>query len=144
MQSIQLGGCSFLFRYFLTLFCLIPLWCLSFQAQLTVALLLMDGQTIWPLLCLAKELFLFRQRPQLLMTRLFPQLINLYAFVSIYLSSSYLMSSGTAHDPIPIYGPFIPTKIIAFWVARLLLIMFISFLLYVCVCFKFLQYLFFN
>jgi len=111
MQSIQCDSNNFLLRYFPTLFCLIPLWRLSFQARLLITLFLMDGQTIWPLLCFAEEVLLLRQCPQLLMTRLFPWLINLYAFVNIYLSLGYLTSLGTTHSPIPIYGPFIPTII---------------------------------
>ena len=43
------------------------------------------------------------------MTRLLPQPINLYAFVSIYLSLGYLTSLGTTHGPIPLSRPFIPT-----------------------------------
>ena len=43
------------------------------------------------------------------MTRLLPQTINLYASISIYLSSDYLISSGTAYGPISIFRPFIPT-----------------------------------
>ena len=48
------------------------------------------------------------------MTRLLPRTINLYASSSIYLSS------GMAHDPIPISGPLIPT--IALWNSTFLLL----------------------
>ena len=45
MQSIQCGGSSFLLRYFPTLFCLIPTWCLSMSVWLSVTLFLMKGRT---------------------------------------------------------------------------------------------------
>ena len=64
---------------------------------------------LWPLLCLANEVFLLGQRLLLIVTRLLSRPINLYAFASIYLSSGYLTSSSTTHGPIPIFGPFIPT-----------------------------------
>ena len=53
------------------------------------------------------------------MTRLLSRPINRYALVSIYLSSGYLTSSDTAHNPLPISGPFFPT--IAFQNSTLLL-----------------------
>ena len=43
------------------------------------------------------------------MTRLLLWTTNLYAPVNMYLSSDDLISSDTAHGPIPISGPFIPT-----------------------------------
>ena len=64
------------------------------------------------MLCLAEEVLLLGQHFQLLMTKLLPRTINLYASISIYLSLDYLMSSSTAHNLIPISRPFIPPTII--------------------------------
>ena len=78
-------------------------------SMITYYLVLDEGLDLWPLLRLAKEVLLLGQHFQILMTRLLPQTINLYASISIYLSSNYLISSSTAYDPIPIFRPFIPT-----------------------------------
>ena len=63
-----------------------------------------------PPLYLAGEVFLLRKRLLLIVTRPLTRPINLYAFASTYLSSSYLTSSGAAHGPK--FEPFIPTIII--------------------------------
>ena len=68
-----------------------------------------EGSDLWPLLCLAKEILLLKQRFQFLITRLLSQPINWYTLVSIYLSSGYLMSLDMAHDPIPIFRPLFLT-----------------------------------
>ena len=77
-------------------------------------LVLDKGSDFWPLLCLAVEVLLLKQHFQLLMTRILPRPINLYAFINMYLSLDYLMSSGTAHNPIPIFRPSISTISILF------------------------------
>ena len=82
---------------------------LILASMIACCLVLDKGSDLGPLLCLAEEVFLLGLHSQLLMTRLLPQTINLYASISINLSSDYLMSSNTSHGPLPIYGPFIPT-----------------------------------
>ena len=76
-------------------------------SMITYCPVLDEGSDLWPLLRLAEEVLLLKQHFQFLMTKLLPQTINLYASISIYLSSNY--SSGVAHSPIPISSPFIPT-----------------------------------
>ena len=77
--------------------------------------ILNEWSDLWPLLCLTEEVFLLGQRLLLIVTRLLPRSINLYAFANIYLSLGYLTSSGAltslgaAHGPILLLGPFIPT-----------------------------------
>ena len=78
--------------------------------MITCCLVLDEGSNLWPLPRLAEEVLLLEQHFQFLMTKLLPRTINLHAFISIYLSLDYLMSSGTAHGLIPVSGPFIPTK----------------------------------
>ena len=77
--------------------------------MITCCLVLDEGSNLWPLPRLAEEVLLLGQHFQFLMTKLLPRTINLHAFISIYLSLDYLMSSGTAHGLIPVSGPFIPT-----------------------------------
>ena len=77
--------------------------------MITCCLVLDEGSNLWPLPRLAEEVLLLGQHFQFLMTKLLPRTINLHAFISIYLSLDYLMSSGTAHGLIPVFGPFIPT-----------------------------------
>ena len=77
--------------------------------MITCCLVLDEGSNLWPLPRLAEEVLLLGQHFQFLMTKLLPRTINLHAFISIYLSLDYLMSSGTAHGLIPVFRPFIPT-----------------------------------
>ena len=77
--------------------------------MITCCLVLNEGSNLWPLPRLAEEVLLLGQHFQFLMTKLLPRTINLHAFISIYLSLDYLMSSGTAHGLIPVFRPFIPT-----------------------------------
>ena len=67
---------------------------------------------LWLSFCLVEEVFLLGQHLILIVTRLLPWPINLYAFASIYLSSGYLTSLGTAHGPILISELFIPTRVV--------------------------------
>ena len=86
---------------------------LILASMIACCLVLDKGSDLRPLLCLAKEMFLLGPHFQSLMTRLLPWITNSYTPVSSYLSSTNdLMSSDTAHGPIPIFGPFIPTIII--------------------------------
>ena len=109
MQSIQCGSSSFFLRYFPTPFLSHPSLMFILPSTTTCCPVLDGWSNLWPSLCLAEEAFLLRQRLMLIVTRLLPQPINLYAFASIYLSSGYLTSSGMAHSPILISRPFIPT-----------------------------------
>ena len=77
--------------------------------MITCCLVLNEGSNLWPLPHLAEEVLLLGQHFQFLMTKLLPRTINLHAFISIYLSLDYLMSSSTAHGLILVSGPFIPT-----------------------------------
>ena len=73
--------------------------------MITCCLVLDEGSNFCPLLCLAEEVLLIGQHFQSLITKLLPRTINLYASISIYLSSDYLMSLGAAHGSIPTSGP---------------------------------------
>jgi len=84
---------------------------LSLASIIACCLVLDKGLDLGPLLYLAEEMFLLRLHFQSLMTKLLPWTTNLYAPISIYLSSDDLMSLDTAHGPIPIFGSFIPTII---------------------------------
>ena len=84
---------------------------LILASMIACCLVLDKGSDLRPFLCLAKEMFLLGPHFQSLMTRLLPWITNLYALVSTYLSSDDLISSHTAHGPIPISEPFIPTYI---------------------------------
>ena len=108
MQSIQRGGNNFLLRYFPTLFYLILSWCLSLWAWLSTGQYLMGG---WP-----PSLHFVGRGGNVpwTMSLAHHYLISssaqyLSAFTCTSLSSGYLTSSGAAHGPIPIFGPFIPT-----------------------------------
>ena len=85
---------------------------LILTSMIVLCLVFDERSNFWPLLYLAEEVFLLKLHSQPLMARLHPQTTNLYAPVSIYLSSDDLMSSYTTHDPISIFGPFIPTFIV--------------------------------
>ena len=114
MQSIQCDGSNFLLRYFSTLFCLILLWCLSLRACLSAAQYLMGGRP--------PNLHPTGQGGNVpeTMSSAHHDLISssaqyLSTFTYTSLSSGYLTSSGAAHGPIPIFGPFIPTMRMTNW-----------------------------
>ena len=77
--------------------------------MIMLCLVLDERSDLGPLFYLAEEVFLLELYSQPLMAKLLPRTTNLYAPVNIYLSSDDLMSSDTAHGPISISGPFIPT-----------------------------------
>ena len=60
----------------------------------------------------SEEVYLLEQHHLLIVTNSRPQLDNLLVFTNTCLSSGSLVSLGTAHSPIPLSEPFIPTLFI--------------------------------